>query len=56
MPTKKTLPNKPQTHFEQVPLDMVAEAVAIDVPLKVTPDSKPSPQSSPRKTPSRTRK
>ena len=38
MPKKKNAASpKPQTHFEQVPLEVVVKVAAIDPPLELTP-------------------
>ena len=37
MPKKNGLSVKPQTHFEQVPLEVVVKVATIDPPLELTP-------------------
>jgi hypothetical protein len=34
---KKAASPKPQTHFEQVPLEVVVKVAAIDTPFELTP-------------------
>jgi hypothetical protein len=54
MPKKKAPSAKPQTHFEQVPLEVVAKVAALDTPSQLTPArAGPVEQPSPPRPPKR---
>jgi hypothetical protein len=50
MPKKIAAPSKLQTHFEQVPVEVVVKVAEIDTPLELTPaPSQPANPLTPRK-------